>query len=252
MILLVLTVVLLVVALLLSTIEVRRRRSAAGQRVPPTSTGRILFPFVSQALSKRALNAAFRLAAAEQATVIPVCLTRVPLSLPLDTPIPRQLAIALPVQEAIEHHAASRGIRIDSRIERGRTYRHALKQAVENEQYDRIVIAAANQYQPGFGADDIAWLLTHAPGEIVVLRPANDADALSSEVPTLVHVGPLLAPEDRQKQPEGRQKRRRFTCEGGILSRQGHSTSVDLRDVKRLSNQSHDAPVSSSSGQRPS
>ena len=206
MILLVLIVVAVVAVLLLVTIESRRRKSAARQLAPPASTRRLLFPYVSQALSKRALNAAFRLAAAEQATVIPVCLTRVPLSLPLDTPIPRQLAIALPVQEAIEHHAATQGIAIDSRIERGRSYRHALRQAVENERYDRIVIAAANRYQPGFGADDIAWLLTHAPGEIVVLRPANDGAALSSEVPALVHVSPRQAPDDRQKRPAGRRR----------------------------------------------
>jgi hypothetical protein len=27
----------------------------------------------------------------------------------------------------------------------------------------------------GLGAEEVAWLLEHAPGEVVVLRPADDA-----------------------------------------------------------------------------
>ena len=30
--------------------------------------------------------------------------------------------------------------------------------------------------RPGFSAKDIAWMLAHGPGEILVLRPAPDAD----------------------------------------------------------------------------
>jgi hypothetical protein len=36
------------------------------------------------------------------------------------------------------------------------------------------VIAAAAQGDRGFGADDVAWLLDHAPGEIVILRPSKE------------------------------------------------------------------------------
>ena len=42
----------------------------------------------------------------------------------------------------------------------------------------RIVIAAASSEQPGgFDADDVAWLLRNAPGEIVVLRGADEVSA---------------------------------------------------------------------------
>jgi hypothetical protein len=149
-----------------------RVRRASKVRV--TATRRILFPFVASALSSRALDAALRLSNAEDATLVPVFLARVPLHLPLDAPLPRQSAIAIALQEAIEQRATVFGIAVDARIERGRTYRHALRQTIANERFDRVVIAAAAHGGPGFAPDDVAWLLANAPGEIVVLRPAKD------------------------------------------------------------------------------
>ncbi|HEY4825672.1 MAG TPA: universal stress protein [Solirubrobacteraceae bacterium] len=154
-------------------------------RRPPTPTARtgrrILFPFVAEDLSERALRAALRLAAAEGATLVPVFLARVPLDLPLDTPLPRQCSMGLPLLEVIEQRATEAGVPVDSRIERGRNRRHALRQAIAQERFDRIVIAAASHGSHGFDADDVAWLIDHAPGEIVVLRPSADAqDTLGS------------------------------------------------------------------------
>jgi nucleotide-binding universal stress UspA family protein len=139
---------------------------------PSTGTRRILYPFVSHALSPRALDAALRLASAEDATLVPVFLCRVSLDLPLEAPLPRQSGVAIPLQEAIEQRAAAFGVPVDARIWRGRTYRHALRQTIANERFDRIVIAAqAHGGGAGFDPDDVAWLLDNAPGEIVVLRP---------------------------------------------------------------------------------
>ena len=132
---------------------------------------RVVFPFGAHSLSQNALDSALRYASAEGATLVPVFLARVPLRLPLDTPLPRQSAIAIPMQEAIEQRAAQFGVPVDARIERGRTYRHGLRETLAGERFDRMVIAAAAQGQPGFDADDVAWLLNYAPGEIVVLRP---------------------------------------------------------------------------------
>ncbi|HZE05731.1 MAG TPA: hypothetical protein VE127_10930, partial [Solirubrobacteraceae bacterium] len=56
----------------------------------------------------------------------------------------------------------------------GRTYRHALRRAIANERFDRIVIAAAIHGAHGFLPDDVAWLLDHAPGEILILRPGQE------------------------------------------------------------------------------
>jgi hypothetical protein len=134
---LVVALALALVALAAVSLRYRTRRPPG---IPATATRRILFPFVAYALSPRALDAALRLANAEDATLVPVFLERVPLRLPLDAPLPRQSGIALPLQEAIEHRAQAFGIVVDARIERGRTYRHALRQTIANDRFDRIAI----------------------------------------------------------------------------------------------------------------
>ena len=143
-------------------------------RTPRTDTRRILFPFVPQGLSAPALDAALRLANAEDATLAPTFIALVPAHLPLDATLTRQSAVAMPLQEAIEQRAATFGVPVDARIHRGRTNRHALRQTIEHERFDRIVIAAAANGNPGFDTDDVAWLLNHAAGEIVVLRPSTE------------------------------------------------------------------------------
>jgi nucleotide-binding universal stress UspA family protein len=125
-----------------------RQRSRHRSQVVNISASRILFPFLAHALSSRALEAALRLARAENATLVPVFLARVPFQLPLDTPLPRQCALAIPMHEAIEQRAAVFGVPVDARIERGRTPRHALRQTITHERFDRIVIAAATADVP--------------------------------------------------------------------------------------------------------
>ena len=169
-----------VLALALAAVILYPRRGASRESppTPPPGARRILFPFVAPVLSRRALDAALRLARAEDATLLPVFLARVPLTLPLDAPLPRQAALCLPLQEAIEHRAAAFGVPVDARIERGRTYRQALRRTIQIERFERIVMAAASDGGPGFGPDDVAWLLAHAPGEIVVLRPGAEDQLL--------------------------------------------------------------------------
>jgi hypothetical protein len=169
-------IVVLALALAAACLALRRRPAQPPQTVPAgePSRRRVLFPFVASALSQRALDASLRLARAEGATLLPVFLARVPLTLPLDSPLPRQAAVCLPLQEAIEQRAAAFGVPVDARVERGRTYRHALRRTIATERFDRIVIAAAAAGGPGFGPDDVAWLLARAPGEIVVLRPGAE------------------------------------------------------------------------------
>ncbi len=141
-------------------------------------TRRILFPFVAQAVSTRALDAAVRLAKAEDATLVPVFIEIVPAQLPLDATRTEQSAHAVPLHQAIAERANELGVPIDARAQRGRTYRHALRQTIGQERFARIVIAAAAKGSPGFDADDVAWLLNHAAGEILVLRP-HDEDRLA-------------------------------------------------------------------------
>jgi hypothetical protein len=152
----------------------RSRPSRRRTPVPPAERPRILFPFVAEAFSVDALDCALRLAASEHATLVPAFLARVPLTLPLQAALPQQGAICLGLHEAIEQRASRFGVLVDARIERGRTHRHALRQAIATELYDRIVIAAAHANGAGIAAADVRWLLDNAPGEIVVLRPNTD------------------------------------------------------------------------------
>jgi hypothetical protein len=150
---------------------VRRRRDGT----TAATFRRILFPYVGTQLSISALDAALRIARIEHATLVPAYLAPVPMALPLDAPMPRQCTLAFELQEAIEQRATAAGVPVDGRIGPGRTVRHALRQLMSGERYDRIVVAAATARTDGLRAADVAWLLEHAPGEVVVLRPADEA-----------------------------------------------------------------------------
>jgi nucleotide-binding universal stress UspA family protein len=163
------------VALLL----VRRRRAVA---TPPTR--RILFPYVGSQLSVRALDAALRIARLEDATLVAAYLVPVPMALSLDAPIPRACGVAFDLQEAIEQRARAAGIVVDARIATGRTVRHALRQLLEDEGHDRLVVAAKTAHTDGLSATDVAWLLEHAPGEVAVIRPADELNGLHRVVET--------------------------------------------------------------------
>ena len=171
---LIVVIVILVVAVAALVVAMVRDHLRRPSPVQATSSRRILYPFVAGALSQRALDAALRLAKTEGATLVPVFLAQVSLDLPLDSALPRQCSMAMPLLEAVEQRATEAGVPVDSRIVRGRNRRHALRQAIAQERYDRIVIAAASEGSPGFDAEDVAWLLDNAAGEIVVLRPSED------------------------------------------------------------------------------
>ena len=140
----------------------------------PRPVRRILLPFTGQAISRRAFDAALRLAKAENATIMPAFLARVPRNLPLDAPLPAACAIGMPLLEAIEQGASSQGIEVDARVARGRTYRDALRHLVEQERFDRIIISATDSPRHGLSSGDLEWLLERVPAEVMILRPAPD------------------------------------------------------------------------------
>jgi hypothetical protein len=152
-----------------------RRHRATPVPAEARRAHRILFPFLGTQLSVAALDAALRLSKVEHATLMPVYLASVPMAMPLEAPIARACDRAFELQEAIEQRAAAVGVPVDARIGRGRTVRHALRQLLHDERYDRIVVAAATARTDGLSAEDVAWLLEHAPGEVVVVRPADEA-----------------------------------------------------------------------------
>jgi nucleotide-binding universal stress UspA family protein len=132
---------------------------------------RILLPFTGTAISRRALDAALRLARAENATLMPAFLATVPKQLPLDAALPRQAGIGMPVLEAIEQLAARADVPVDSRISRGRTYRHALQRLLDDERFDRLIVPATSNPHVGLSGEDLIWLLERVPAEVVILRP---------------------------------------------------------------------------------
>jgi hypothetical protein len=102
---------------------------------------------------------------------MPAYLADVPMQLPLDCAIPAEAGKAMPMLEAIEQRAASEGVAVDSRIERGRTNRHALERLLDRESFDRVVVPATSKSGAGFSGDDLVWLLERAPAEVLILRP---------------------------------------------------------------------------------
>ncbi len=148
---------------------------------PPASVHQILLPFTGRAISRRALDAALRLAKAEEATLMPAYLAIVPMHLPMDSALPKQASRCMPLLEAIEQRAAAQGVPVDSRIERGRSYRHALLRLLDDEKFDRVVVPATARPHSGFSGEDLVWLLEEAPAEVVILRPGpEDTGVISS------------------------------------------------------------------------
>jgi universal stress protein family protein len=155
--------------------RVSRRRPGGG------SGRRILFPFVGSGISQATLDSTLRLARSQDATLVPAYLAMVPHHLSLESAVPvRETEAAMPLLELIEQRAAEGGVPVDSRIERGRTPRHALAALLEIEPYDTLVVAARTSASDGFESADVAWLLENAPGEVLVLRPSPKPDSSSA------------------------------------------------------------------------
>src|SRR3954452_18275174 len=155
------------------------RRPAAAR---PGGTRRILLPFTGTSISRRAFDAAVRLARVEDATIMPAYLARVPRQLPLDAPLPNQCLQAMPLLEAIEQRASSQGVAVDTRIIRGRTYRDALQRMLDAEAVDRVIVSATSNGRKGLSADDLESMLEKVPAEVLILRPdPEDHRALTAE-----------------------------------------------------------------------
>lgn len=173
-----LVIVLGALAVVLAAVLAYRSRPPKRLRLPKDAR-RILVPFTGDILDPTVLNAAIRIAHAEHAVLVPAYLLLVPLKYSLESPVASEVAIAMPLLEAVEHAALRAGIPVDARIEKGRTATHALGRLWDVERFDRIIAPAPAQtngssgnYGTGFTPKDLTWILTHAPAETLVLRPA--------------------------------------------------------------------------------
>ena len=147
---------------------------ALRRRAPKLGNGhaeRILVPFTGGELDPQSACGGLRIARAEEATLVPAYLIVVPLEQPQDAPMQQEVTKAMPLLEAVEHAALRAGVPVDARIESGRSPVHALQRLWETEHFDRIVVPAPAGRRPGFTPKDLAWMLTHAPSETLILRP---------------------------------------------------------------------------------
>ena len=145
--------------------RLRRRPSARDGAL------RILVPFAGS-LDQSVLDAAIRIARAEDAVLVPAYLLVVPMQYDEDSPLRDQVKLAMPLLEAVERAALKAGVPVDARIEKGRTLTHAVKRLWEVEDFDRIVAPAPAPGREGFTPKELTWLLTNSPTETVVLKPA--------------------------------------------------------------------------------
>ncbi len=142
------------------------------RKSPTSSSGkRVLVPFTGGELDPVVLDAAIRIAAAEEATLVPAYLIVTPLEYRLEAPMQQEVVVAMPLLEAVEHAALRAGLPVDARVETGRTPTHALQRLWEVERFDRIVAPAPAGRGHGFTPKELQWILVHAPAETVILRP---------------------------------------------------------------------------------
>jgi hypothetical protein len=167
-------IVLCVLVLVLAGALVYRSRKPRALR-RPRGGRRILVPFTGGELDPDVLGAAIRVARAEDAVLVPAYLLVVPLEYSEESPLTKEVSVAMPVLEAVEHAALRAGVPVDARIEKGRTPTHALARLWQVEQFDRVIAPARAGAHSGFSPKDLTWILTHAPTETLVLRPSPDA-----------------------------------------------------------------------------
>jgi hypothetical protein len=159
-----------------------RRGSARAREGSP----RLLVPFTAKQLDPRVLDAALRIARAEEAVLVPAYLLVVPLEFSLDAPVQHdELQRAMPLLEAVELAARRAGVPVDARIERGRSPIDALQRLWCAESFERVIVPAPAPRQPGFTPKDLAWMLAHAPAETIVLRPRPDEASAAPPPPVL-------------------------------------------------------------------
>jgi nucleotide-binding universal stress UspA family protein len=156
------------------------RRSAGRHEGRP----RLLVPFTAKQLDATVLDAALRIARAEEAMLVPAYLIVVPLEFSLDAPVQHEeLQRAMPILEAVELAARRAGVPVDARIERGRSPIDALQRLWCAESFDRVIVPAPAPGHPGFSSKDLAWMLTHAPAETLVLRPLPEEPEAPAHTP---------------------------------------------------------------------
>ena len=86
----------------------------------------------------------------------------------------------MPMLEAIEQRATAQGVPVDARIERGRSYRHALASLLEHEDVRPGRRPGERHGQQGSPATTWSGCCERRPPRSLILRPApSDASRVS-------------------------------------------------------------------------
>jgi hypothetical protein len=181
----VLVIVLAAAVVVLAGLLAYRSRPPRPLRAP-SNARRVLLPFTGSSLDRAVLHAAIRIARAENAVLVPAYLLRVPLEYPEDSPLTKEVAVAIPLLEAVEHAALRSGVSVDARIEKGRTPTHALGRLWAVEHFDRVIAPAPADNRNGtngFSPNDLTWILTNSPTETLVLKPPPGEHEPASTAP---------------------------------------------------------------------
>jgi hypothetical protein len=189
-------------AVLVARSGFRLRRPLAGAR-------RILVPFTGGTLDPTVLDAAIRLAHAESATLVPAYLLLVPLRYPEDSSLRDEVAVALPLLEAVEQAALRAGVPVDARIEKGRSPTHALSRLWDEESFDRILAPAPTNGGSGLSLKDVMWLLANSPTETIVLKPTPQ-QSVRRELPAFG----ATRGSPRKRAPNNAESERRMEARG--------------------------------------
>ena len=141
----------------------------------PDSVHHILLPFTGTEISRRALDAALRLARAEDATLMPAYLAAVPLQLPLECAMPERGGHGrCRCWRRSNSAPAPRGWRSTPASSAAAPTATRSSACSTRRRFDRVVVAAHANGGEGLSGDDLVWLLRKAPAEVLILRPAPD------------------------------------------------------------------------------
>jgi APA family basic amino acid/polyamine antiporter len=132
----------------------------------------VLVPVFSGPESREAIDVACRLAAERGASVAAVSVLELPLSLPLDAPIPEQEAKLNDLLDEAWTVGDSYGVKVVGRLARGRSAGAAIIEEAKHRNTEIVVMGAARHDQRRHSAifgDTVDYVLKYAPCRVMVV-----------------------------------------------------------------------------------
>ena len=143
------------------------RRAAAGQ----VAYRRIVVPLGDDDESELGVALAAELASEGGAAITAVVVIEVPPELPLDAHMHDEEALARRALEQANAIAASRGVRLRSRVIRARARGEAIVAEADAADADLIVVRAARKPGKALFGKTVDYVLKHARCRVLVMRP---------------------------------------------------------------------------------